>query len=43
VVEYAGYTTLGLLCAGFVAVAVWILVLRRASITAVIPPRSLAA
>jgi MFS family permease len=43
VVEYAGYTTLGLLGAGFVAVAVWILVLRRASITAVIPPRSLAA
>jgi MFS family permease len=34
VVEEAGYTTLGLLGAGFVAVAVWILVLRRRKVLA---------
>jgi MFS family permease len=38
VVEAAGYTTLGLLGAGFVAVAVWILVLRRRSVLASLTP-----
>jgi MFS family permease len=43
VVEFAGYTTLGLLGAGFVAAAVWILVAWRGSITAAVQPRRLAA